>query len=79
VVKMGGEKAFGTVAAAPFGSAAILPISFSYIALMGSVVRALRRAATKSCRFSPRVPLLAGPGQRLQARDPERELHGEAP
>jgi len=36
IVRMGGEQSFGTVAAAPFGSAAILPISFSYIALMGS-------------------------------------------
>lgn len=36
VVATGGERAFGAVAAAPFGSAAILPISFSYIALMGS-------------------------------------------
>jgi glycine dehydrogenase len=36
VVKMGGERGFGTVAAAPWGSAAILPISFSYIAMMGS-------------------------------------------
>jgi len=38
IVRMGGEQSFGTVAAAPFGSAAILPISFSYIALMGSQV-----------------------------------------
>ena len=37
VVKMGGERGFGSVAAAPWGSAAILPISFSYIAMMGSV------------------------------------------
>ena len=36
VVKMGGERGFGSVAAAPWGSAAILPISFSYIAMMGS-------------------------------------------
>ena len=32
----GGDQPFGVVAAAPFGSAAILPISYSYIALMGS-------------------------------------------
>ena len=32
---MGGPQAFGTVAAAPWGSAAILPISWAYIALMG--------------------------------------------
>jgi len=38
VIPTGGKQPFGTVAAAPFGSAAILPISFSYIALMGSKV-----------------------------------------
>jgi len=31
----GGEKALGSVAAAPFGSASILPISLSYMQLMG--------------------------------------------
>ena len=36
IVPTGGDRPFGTVAAAPFGSAAILPISYSYIALMGS-------------------------------------------
>ena len=36
VIPTGGDKPFGTVAAAPFGSAAILPISYAYIALMGS-------------------------------------------
>jgi glycine cleavage system protein P-like pyridoxal-binding family len=30
------EKTFGTMAAAPFGSSLILPISYAYIALMGS-------------------------------------------
>jgi glycine dehydrogenase len=39
VVPMGGDRPFGTVAAAPYGSAAILPISFSFIALMGSKAR----------------------------------------
>ena len=29
-------KTFGTMAAAPFGSSLILPISYAYIALMGS-------------------------------------------
>mmetsp|Transcript_16055 Transcript_16055/g.54721 ORF Transcript_16055/g.54721 Transcript_16055/m.54721 type:complete len:1036 (-) Transcript_16055:111-3218(-) len=42
----GGDTAFGTVAAAPYGSAAILPISFSYIALMGS--EGLKRASQKA-------------------------------
>ena len=32
----GDDKAFGTMAAAPYGSALILPISFAYIAMMGS-------------------------------------------
>lgn len=32
----GERKPFGTVAAAPFGSALILPISYMYIAMMGS-------------------------------------------
>src|SRR6478752_148343 len=35
VVHVGGPQSFGTVAAAPWGSAAILPISWAYIALMG--------------------------------------------
>ena len=35
VVHVGGPQACGTVAAAPWGSAAILPISWAYIALMG--------------------------------------------
>ena len=30
------EKAFGTMAAAPFGSSLILPISYAYISMMGS-------------------------------------------
>ncbi len=36
VVKTGGEQAIGPVSAAPFGSASILPISWMYIAMMGS-------------------------------------------
>ena len=35
VVKVGGEHSLGAVAAAPWGSASILPISWVYIALMG--------------------------------------------
>ena len=30
------DKAFGTMAAAPYGSSLILPISFAYISMMGS-------------------------------------------
>ncbi|UJB69555.1 aminomethyl-transferring glycine dehydrogenase [Acaryochloris sp. 'Moss Beach'] len=36
VVSMGGEAGIGAVAAAPWGSASILPISWVYIALMGA-------------------------------------------
>lgn len=36
VVTMGGEQGIGAVAAAPWGSASILPISWVYIALMGA-------------------------------------------
>ncbi|HEX5385288.1 MAG TPA: aminomethyl-transferring glycine dehydrogenase [Gemmatimonadales bacterium] len=35
LVRVGGPESFGTVAAAPWGSAAILPISWAYIALLG--------------------------------------------
>jgi glycine dehydrogenase len=42
VVKVGGEKAIGPVAAAPWGSASILLISWAYIALLGKV--GVRRA-----------------------------------
>ena len=35
VVRMGGEKPIGTISAAPWGSASILPISWVYIAAMG--------------------------------------------
>ena len=33
---MGGEKSFGPVAAAPWGSASILPISWMYCVMMGA-------------------------------------------
>ncbi len=36
VVKSGGNNAIGAVAAAPFGSAMILPISYGYIKMLGS-------------------------------------------
>lgn len=35
LVKTGGEQAIGAIAAAPWGSASILPISWMYIAMMG--------------------------------------------
>ncbi|MBI3543443.1 MAG: aminomethyl-transferring glycine dehydrogenase [Deltaproteobacteria bacterium] len=42
IVSMGGDKALGPVSAAPWGSASILPISWMYIAMMGS--EGLKRA-----------------------------------
>jgi glycine dehydrogenase len=42
VVKIGGAEAIGAVAAAPWGSASILPISYMYIRMMGA--DGLRRA-----------------------------------
>jgi glycine dehydrogenase len=42
VVRMGGERSVGTIAAAPWGSPSILPIPWVYIALMGA--EGLRRA-----------------------------------
>ncbi len=42
LVPMGGENSFGTVAAAPWGSPSILPISYMYIAMMGA--KGLKRA-----------------------------------
>jgi len=46
LVDVGGEQAIGAVSAAPWGSAAILPISYAYIAMMGS--EGLRRASEVS-------------------------------
>ncbi len=42
VVPMGGSEGIGAVAAAPWGSPSILPISYAYIAMMGT--KGLRRA-----------------------------------
>ncbi len=36
LAKMGGEKSFGVISAAPWGSASILPISWVYMKLMGA-------------------------------------------
>lgn len=46
VIKTGGEKAMGPVAAAPWGSASILPISWMYIQMMGT--KGLERATELS-------------------------------
>lgn len=44
--KVGGEKAFGVVSSAPWGSALILPISYAYIRMMGP--QGLRKATQVS-------------------------------
>ncbi len=50
----GDDKAFGVMAAAPYGSSLILPISYAYISMMGSDGLAEVR---RSC--SPLVPAIA--------------------
>jgi|TARA_B100000683_G_scaffold93836_1_gene92616 glycine dehydrogenase len=56
-VAVGGETPFGVVAAAPYGSALILPISFAYIALMGSegLTNASKRAILNANYMSKRL------------------------
>ena len=53
----GGETPFGTVSAAPYGSALILPISFAYIAMMGSkgLTNASKRAILNANYMSKRL------------------------
>ncbi len=72
VVTTGGEQAIGPIAAAPWGSASILPISYVYIGLMGSA--GLRRASQVAIlganymakRLGEHYPLLySGPGGRV--------------
>lgn len=64
LVACGGEKAIGPVAAAPFGSASILPISWMYIAMMGSqglreaTELAILNANYMSSRLSEHYPVL---------------------
>jgi len=64
LVETGGEHAIGAVAAGPFGSASILSISWTYIALMGGA--GLRRASEVAIlaanymmsRLAPHYPVL---------------------
>merc|ERR1711966_492036 len=53
----GGETPFGVVSAAPYGSALILPISYSYIAMMGSegLTNASKRAILNANYMSKRL------------------------
>jgi glycine dehydrogenase len=61
---VGGEKGFGAVASAPWGSPSILPISYSYIAMMGA--RGLKKATEvailnanyMAARLDPYFPVL---------------------
>ena len=61
---VGGERGIGPVSAAPWGSGSILPISWAYIAMMGS--KGLRRATEVAilnanyvaCRLAPHFPLV---------------------
>ena len=57
VVKAGGEQGIGPVSAAPFGSASILPISWMYIAMMGSegLTEATRHAILAANYMSKRI------------------------
>ena len=56
-VPVGGDKPFGVVAAAPYGSALILPISYAYIAMMGSdgLTNASKRAILNANYMSKRL------------------------
>ncbi len=64
LVETGGERGIGAISAAPFGSASILPISWTYIALMGAA--GLRRASEVAilaanymmARLAPHYPVL---------------------
>src|SRR5262245_27427874 len=69
VVGLGGEKSVGAVSAAPWGSAGILPISHTYIELMGG--EGLRKATAVAIlsanylahRLEPHYPVLYRGGQ----------------
>jgi glycine dehydrogenase len=63
VIKTGGEASIGPIAAAPWSSASILLISWSYLRLMGSdITEATRMAILNanyiSCRLDPHFPVL---------------------
>ncbi len=64
VADVGGEDAHGAVSAAPWGSAAILPISYAYIAMMGgsgltqATKVAILNANYVAARLEPYYPVL---------------------
>jgi glycine dehydrogenase len=64
VVNLGDEQAIGAIAAAPWGSASILPISWMYIAMMGAAGLkqatevAILNANYMAARLEPHYPVL---------------------
>lgn len=64
IIKVGGEQAIGPISAAPYGSAAILPISWAYIKMMGgnglrqSTELALLNANYMASRLAPHYEIL---------------------
>jgi glycine dehydrogenase len=71
VVPVGGERSCGTVAAAPWGSALILTISWTYLRLMGgegltrATQVAILNANYMACRLKDHYPIVyTGPGGR---------------
>ena len=64
VVACGGARAIGPVAAAPWGSASVLPISWAYVALMGgegltrATEIAILNANYMAARLAPHYPVL---------------------
>ena len=56
-IKVGGDSPFGVVSAAPYGSALILPISYAYIAMMGSkgLANASKRAILNANYMAKRL------------------------
>ncbi|MFT6960396.1 MAG: glycine dehydrogenase [Flammeovirgaceae bacterium] len=63
-VQTGGKQSFGSISAAPFGSASILPISYAYIAMMGGegLVNATKQAILNAnyikARLADHFPVL---------------------
>ena len=64
VENVGGEQAINAISAAPWGSASVLPISYAYIAMMGSegltnaTKRAILNANYIKCTLSEHFPIL---------------------
>lgn len=50
----GADQSFGTVSAAPFGSSSILPISYSYIKLVGKEIKHCSEVAILNANYMAR-------------------------